>query len=190
MMWINYSHQNRLSHQHFRDVRGSHRWRVFFPLVMVGVLAAIALGLTVVIVVVGGFVLLGLGAIIVGGLLLGVFWRSARRSPIWLHALADTNKFVFSLAFPLPLSLIRRGLQSIATSNETFELVRGFLEYPDLLERLHHDAIEIQITETSGDHVEVIIGERRPHWRVFQFKMIRSFSQTDTYHHQEAVPHD
>ncbi len=151
------------------------RGRMSRPLAVAGGAAALTLGAAVATVVVGGLLVVGLGAFIGGGLLLTGYWYKARRSGIWAHVLVDSDDAVISLAFPIPIALIHWGLRRAPIDDDAADLARMILEDPELLETLHHDAIEI-VVDDGPEHVEVVIGPRRKNWRAFQFNPLRSFS--------------
>jgi hypothetical protein len=138
--------------------------------------AAVTLGAAIATVVVGGLVVMGLGALIAGGLLLTGYWFKAKRSGIWLHVLVDSDDAVISLALPIPISLIRLGLRRAPISDDAADIARLILDDPELLKTLRHDAIEV-IVDDGPEHIEVVIGPRRKQWRAFQFNPVRSFSK-------------
>ena len=155
----------------WRPGRGLTRWRPrkrhFLPLAAAGGVATL---------IMGGGTILGLGTLLIGGMVLTRYWAKANRSDIWIHILVDTDDVIISLALPIPLSLLRWGLRRASITAEAANVLHMILEDPELLETLHHDAIEIQVDDGS-DHIEVVIGARRKHWRAFQFTPVRSFAK-------------
>ncbi|HHB90109.1 MAG TPA: hypothetical protein ENK60_02240 [Anaerolineae bacterium] len=184
----------------FRPKRSLARWRprglvqrgprghLARPLALVGGAAALTIGAAVATLVVGGLMVVGLGALIGGGLILSGYWFKTKRSGIWLHLLVDSEDVVISLAFPLPLTLFRWGLRRAPIDDNVADLARMILEDPELMNTLRHDAIEIQVDDGS-DHIEVVIGPRRKHWRAFQFHPLRSITRNHSSHLLEENNH-
>ncbi len=137
-------------------------------------------------VVLGSLAVAGVGALILGALAVGGYWFQAKHKGIWLHVLVDTDDVVISLALPIPISLLRRGVALSPASDGAVEMARLILEDPELMSTLHHDAIEIML-DSGNDHIEVVIGPRRKKWRAIQFNPVRSFSQTKSLINQEET---
>lgn len=168
--------------------RAPHRrGRLARPLAAAGVLGGLALGAAATVVVVGGLLVVGIGILAVGTLALGGLWLKARRSGVWLHVLVDSDDVVISLAIPLPLSLIRWGLQ-FAPAPDTAAIAQAIIEDPELLDALRQDAIEITVDD-GADHIEVVVGPRRKRWRTFQFRPIRAISKTQFSPITEEINH-
>jgi len=140
---------------------------------------ALALGTVVAMLALGGVVVAGVGAIIGGGLLLSGYWIKANRHGVWAHVFVDSDDVVLSLAFPIPISLIHWALRRAPIDDEAAAMARMILDDPILLETLRHDAIEIMVDD-GLEHVEVVIGPRRSHWRAFQFNPRPAFSQSQS----------
>ena len=185
---------NIMPSSHYR-AQGLARWRrsdkanrPIRPLAIVGAAAAITAVAAAIIVVGGGLLVLGLGALTLGALALAGSWLRAQRNGVWVHVLIDTDDVIISLALPIPLSLLRRGLAMTPISDDDVATVRMILEDPELLKALHEDAIEI-IADDGADHIEVVIGPRRRRWRAFQLNLTRSFSQTTSLPHSKEPNH-
>lgn len=157
------------------------------PLAATGVAATLVGGAAAAIVL-GGVAVTGVGVLAISALAIGGYWLRARRKGLWLHVLVDSDDLIVSLALPLPLKLIRWGLEVSPVSDDAVNMVRMFIEDPEVLETLHKDAIEIAI-DSGDDHIEVLIGPRRKYWRTFQFNPIRSFSQTKRLSQLEENSH-
>ncbi len=147
------------------------------PLVAMGGAGVLALGAAVTMLALGGVVVAGLGAVIGGGILLSGYWVRAKRNGVWAHVFVDSEDVVLSLAFPIPISLIHWALRRAPIDDEAAAMARMILDDPVLMETLRHDAIEI-VADEGSEHVEVVIGPRRRHWRAFQFHPRRSVSQS------------
>ncbi len=157
--------------------RWEKRGRPGGPLALAAGGVTLALSVAATAVLLGGVVILGMGALAIGGMLVTGYWFRAQRNGIWVHVLVDSDDAVISLAMPIPLGLIRWGLRRAPLDDDAAAMARLILEDPELLETLRHDAIEI-VVDDGPDHIEVVIGPRRKRWRSFQFKPIRTHSQT------------
>ncbi|HEY52800.1 MAG TPA: hypothetical protein G4N94_05020 [Caldilineae bacterium] len=162
--------------------------RLTKPLTAVGILGGLALGAAATVIVAGGLLVVGIGILAVGVLALGRLWLKAQRSGVWLHVLVDNDDVVISLVFPLPISLVCRGLQLVPATDDAVEMARMILEDPELLDTLHTDAIEITVDD-GADHIEVVVGPRRKRWRAFQFRPIRAISKTQFSPITEEINH-
>lgn len=160
--------------------------RLTRPLAAAGGIAALTIGAAATALVAGGLLVIGLGLITVGAIVVGVYWFRAKRNGIWLHVLVDTDDVVISLAIPIPLSLLHQALKMSPASDDTAQMVRQFLKDPEVMETLHREAIEI-VVDSGADHVEVVIGPRRKHWRAIQFSPVRSFSRTESLSNPEET---
>ncbi len=175
------------------------RWRPQIParrrprrfprsLTAAGGVTALAVGGVMAAILLGSVIMLGVGALAAGMVIIGGYWFRAKRNGLWVHVLVDTDDVVISLALPIPLALIRWGLRTSPVSDDAVEMARLILEDQELQEALHEDAIEITL-DNGSEHVEVIIGQRRKHWRAFQFNLARSFSQTQPLSKLEETTH-
>ena len=162
--------------------------RLSRPLAAAGTVTALAVGGAATAIVLGGVVVIGVGALAIGAVAVGGYWFWAERKGIWAHVLVDTDDVVISLAVPIPVSLLRAGVGIAPVPDDAVDMARMILEDPELLETLHKDAIEI-VVDSGGDHVEVVIGPRRKHWRAIQFNPVRSFSRTKQLSQTEENPY-
>jgi len=169
--------------------RGITRWRprlprlrgngrLSRPLAAAGTVTALAVGGVAATIVLGGVIVAGVGALAIGAVAVTGYWFWAKRKGIWAHVLVDTDDVVISLAVPIPISLLNLGLSLSPVPDDATEMARLILNDPELLDTLHKDAIEI-VVDSGADHIEVVIGPRRKHWRAIQFNPVRSFSRTD-----------
>ena len=162
--------------------------RLSRPLATAGATLAVVTGGVATVIVLGGVVVVGLGALAIGAIAVGGYWFWAKRKGIWAHVLVDTDDVVISLAVPIPLSLLRLGLELAPVPDDAVDMARMILEDPELLNALHKDAIEI-IVDSGSDHIELVIGPRRKHWRAIQFNPVHSFSRTKQLSHMEEKTH-
>jgi hypothetical protein len=162
--------------------------RLSRPLAAVSALTALTVGGVAAAVALSGVVIVGAGALIIGAIAVSGYWFWAKRKGLWVHVLVDTDDVVISLAIPIPLSLLDLGLTISPVSDGAADTARMILNDPELLKALHEQPIEI-ILDSGADHIEVVIGSRRKHWRAFQFNPVRSFSQTKSLSNPEEVNH-
>ena len=162
--------------------------RLSRPLAAAGTTLAVVTGGVAATIVLGGVVVVGVGALAVGAIAVSGYWLWAKRKGLWAHVLVDTDDVVISLAVPLPLSLLRLGLELAPVPDDAVDMARMIMEDPELLKTLHKDAIEI-IVDSGSDHIEVVIGPRRKHWRAIQFNPVRSFSRTKQLSNTEENPY-
>ncbi len=180
---------NRITRWRPRLPRLRGNGRLARPLAAVGTGTALAVGGVAATVVLGGVIVAGVGALAIGAMAVTGYWFWAKHRGIWAHVLVDTDDLVLSLALPIPVSLMRLGVNLSPVPDDAADMARLILNDPELLETLHKEAIEI-VVDSGTDHIEVVIGPRRKQWRAIQFNPVRSFSQTDSHTKIISNPED
>ncbi len=145
--------------------RGVGRWLV----VAFVALGSVFLMTTLLMALLGGVVLLVL-ALLALFLIPAVVLLAAMRSPIWLHVKVDSPDVWFSIGLPLPIPLLRWGLRWGGHRYPWMAIANELMADPAFAAALNEQALEI-LVEDGADHIEIILGKRRQHWRWLQFKL-------------------